>query len=80
MFALIAEQRWLSHRKGAVRNEYGRYSIVLKGAGIMSMYGESPYNEEKNDFLSEIEMFLENHPLSELLQIVADAVERKEQE
>ena len=51
-----------------------------KGAEIMSMYGESPYNEEKNNIFQEIEIFLMDHPVSELLQIIADAVERKEQE
>ena len=45
----------------------------------MSMYGESPYSEEKNDIYSHIEQFLETHPISELIQIVADAVERIEE-
>ena len=40
----------------------------------MSMYGESPYSEEKNDMYSEIERFLEEHPLSELLEIIADVI------
>lgn len=46
----------------------------------MSMYGESEYNSQKNNIYDEIKWFLEEHPVSELLQIVADAVERKEQE
>ncbi|MBR3645636.1 MAG: hypothetical protein IKN54_04395 [Lachnospiraceae bacterium] len=41
----------------------------------MSMYGdESPYNDEKNDLYNEIEQFLENHPLSELLKIITDVI------
>ena len=37
----------------------------------MSMYGESDYNREKNDIYDEIEEFLQNHSISELLQIIA---------
>ena len=44
----------------------------------MSMYGESEYNSQKNDIYYEIEWFLEDHPVSELLQIVADVIEREE--
>ena len=42
----------------------------------MSMYD----NCEKDDLYREVETFLENHPISELLEIVTDAVEGKEQE
>ena len=41
----------------------------------MSMYGESDYNERKNNLYDEIKWFLEDHPISELLQIVADVIE-----
>ena len=44
----------------------------------MSMYGESPYNEQKNHIYDEMGYFLEEHPISELLKIVADVVEDKE--
>ena len=40
----------------------------------MSMYGESDYNRNKNDLYDEIKWFLEEHPISELLQIVADVI------
>lgn len=40
----------------------------------MSMYGESDYNREKNDIYDEIEEFLQNHSISELLQIIADVI------
>lgn len=40
----------------------------------MSMYGESEYNRDKNNIYDEIRSFLENHPMFELLQIVADVV------
>lgn len=40
----------------------------------MSMYGESDYNRNKNDLYDEIKLFLEEHPVSELLEIVADVV------
>ena len=43
----------------------------------MSMYGESEYNSQKNNIYDEIKWFLEEHPISELLQIVADVVERE---
>lgn len=41
----------------------------------MSMYGDSEYNSEKNDLYDEIKWFLEEHSVSELLQIIADVVE-----
>lgn len=40
----------------------------------MSMYGESSYNTEKEDIYNEIKYFLDNHPLSELLNVIADVV------
>lgn len=43
----------------------------------MSMYGDSDYTREKNNIYDEMKWFLENHPISELLQIVADVVERE---
>ena len=46
----------------------------------MSMYGDSNYNNEKNNIYDEIKWFLENHPVSELLQIVADVVEREKED
>ncbi len=46
----------------------------------MSMYGESDYNSQKNNIYDEIKMFLEEHPISELLQIVADVIEREVEE
>lgn len=44
----------------------------------MSMYGDSIYSSQKNDIYDEMKQFLEGHPVSELLEIVADAVESKE--
>ena len=44
----------------------------------MSMYGDSPYTNEKNDIYDEILRFLEMHPTSELMQIIGDVLERKE--
>ena len=46
----------------------------------MSMYGDSEYNMDKNNIYDEIRWFLEGHPMSELLQIVADVVEAIESE
>lgn len=46
----------------------------------MSMYGDSPYTNEKNDIYDEILRFLETHPASELMQIIGDVLERKEYE
>lgn len=40
----------------------------------MSMYGDDRYGSQKNDIYDEIKEFLEEHPVSELLQIVADVV------
>ena len=40
----------------------------------MSMYGDSSYNSQKNDLYDELKWFLEDHPVSELIQIVADVV------
>ena len=39
------------------------------------MYGESEYAEEKNYLFNEIQSFLEEHPIEELMRIVADAIE-----
>ena len=41
----------------------------------MSMYGDDRYGSQKNDIYDEIKQFLEDHPVSELLRIVADIVE-----
>ena len=41
----------------------------------MSVYGEGEYNSQKNDIYDEIKFFLEDHPVFELLQIIADVVE-----
>ena len=38
------------------------------------MYGESDYNSEKNNIYDEIAEFLQDHPISELLQIIADVI------
>ncbi len=46
----------------------------------MSMYGESEYNRDKNNIYDAIRWFLEDHPMSELLQIIADVVEEVESE
>ena len=43
----------------------------------MSMYGESEYNSQMNNIYDEIKCFLEEHPVSELLHIIADVVERE---
>ena len=43
----------------------------------MSRYGDSEYSAEKNDIFDWIENFLETHPVSELLDIVADAVRER---
>ena len=43
----------------------------------MSMYGEGEYYSQMNNIYDEIKWFLEEHPVSELLQIVADVVERE---
>lgn len=46
----------------------------------MSMYGENEYNSQKNNIYDEIKIFLEEHPVSELLQIIADVVELEVEE
>ena len=46
----------------------------------MSMYGESDYNRQKNDIYDEMRYFLEDHPVSELLEIVADVIKERESE
>lgn len=46
----------------------------------MSMYGDSDYNRQKNDIYDELKRFLEDHPVSELIQIVADVVSETESE
>ena len=40
----------------------------------MSMYGDDRYGSQKNDIYDEIKEFLEEHHVSELLQIVADVL------
>lgn len=35
------------------------------------------YNSQKSNMYNEIKWFLEEHPVSELLQIIADVVERE---
>ena len=40
----------------------------------MSMYGDSEYNNNKNNLYDEIKEFLEEHPVSELMQIVSDVI------
>lgn len=42
----------------------------------MSMYGDT--NWVKNNLYGEIESFLEAYPISELLQVVTDAIESYE--
>lgn len=44
----------------------------------MSMYGDSSYARQKNDLYDALKQFLEDHPVSELLQIVADVVAENE--
>ncbi len=46
----------------------------------MSLYGDSSYDSEKNNLYDELRNFLENHPISEMLQIVADVVRREREE
>ena len=47
----------------------------------MSMYGDDDYGNEKNYIYDHMRDFLENHPIYELLQIVAKVIEyEKEQE
>ena len=41
----------------------------------MSMYGDSKYNNDKNNLYDEMKNFLENnHPIYELLQIIVDVI------
>lgn len=40
----------------------------------MSMYGDDRYNNCKNDIYDELKLFLEEHPISELIQIVSDVI------
>jgi len=40
----------------------------------MSMYGDDKNGGEKNGMYDEIKWFLENHSISELLEIVADVI------
>ena len=44
----------------------------------MSMYGDDEHGCQMNDLYDELNRFLEDNPVSELLQIVTDVVERKE--
>ena len=44
----------------------------------MSMYGDDMRGMRKNNLYEEIRDFLETHSISELLEIVKDAVEYKE--
>lgn len=46
----------------------------------MSMYGDSEYNNTMNNLYDEIKYFLEDHPVSELLQIVADAIKYEKEQ
>ena len=46
----------------------------------MSKYGDDFYCMSKEYLFNEIEEFLEGHPISELLEIVADAIRNKESE
>ena len=46
----------------------------------MSMYGDDHYGMSKEYLFNEIEEFLEEHPISELLEVVADAIRDKESE
>lgn len=45
----------------------------------MSMYGDSEYNTNKNNLYDEIKEFLEEHPISELLQIVSDVIKHEKE-
>lgn len=38
------------------------------------MYGDSEYNTSKNNLYDEIKEFLEEHPVSELMEIVSDVI------
>lgn len=43
----------------------------------MSRYGDSPYNREKEYIFSEMEQFIRDHSLAELLKILSDIVEEQ---
>ncbi len=43
----------------------------------MSMYGDDSNGREKNDLYDNIKYFLKEHPVSELLKIVADVLIRE---
>lgn len=45
----------------------------------MSMYGDSEYNSQKNNIYDEIKWFLEEHPISELLQIITDVIQMEKE-
>lgn len=49
-------------------------NIIERGNLIMSMYGDSEYNMDKEDIYYRMKEFLESHPLHELLEVLADAV------
>ena len=51
-----------------------------RGGIIISMYGDSEYSNQKNNLYDEIKWFLEDHPISELIAIVADVIEREKEE
>ena len=44
----------------------------------MSMYGDDSYYHEMEELDYEIEKFLEEHPLSELMEILRRIISRKE--
>ena len=46
----------------------------------MSMYGDNNYCMSKEYLFNDIEEFLEEHPISELLEVIADAIRNKESE
>ncbi len=48
------------------------------GGNNMSMYGDDEHGRRMNDLYDEINNFLEDNPVSELLKIVTDVVEEQE--
>jgi hypothetical protein len=44
----------------------------------MSMYGDDDLGCSKNDLRYEIDEFLEKYPISELMQVVTDAISSQE--
>lgn len=44
----------------------------------MSKYGDSEHARRKEDFYYMVELFLEENSISELLSVIADAVEQSE--